>query len=58
VTGLGPFEAVQAQSGVLTLFGRDVYVLDLDGLERSKRAAGRAKDLLDLELVAALKRES
>jgi hypothetical protein len=58
VTGLGPFQEILPSATVLNLFGRDVKVLDLDGLERSKRAAGRAKDLLDLELIAALKRES
>jgi hypothetical protein len=31
-------------------------LLDLDGLERSKRAAGRAKDLLDIETIRALRR--
>ncbi len=56
VTGLGAYDAILGNSTVLTLFGRDVRVLDLDGLERSKRAAGRAKDLLDLELIAALKK--
>lgn len=57
VTGLGAYEAIVPLSTVLPLFGFDVQVLDLDGLEKSKRAAGRAKDLLDLELIAALKRE-
>ena len=32
--------------------------ITLDGLERCKRAAGRAKDLLDLETIAALRAES
>lgn len=56
VTGLGGYSQAVAVSSVLPLFGRDVRVLDLDGLEKSKRAAGRAKDLLDLELIAALKK--
>ena len=31
-------------------------LLGLDGLERAKRAAGRPKDLLDLEEIRALKK--
>ncbi len=54
-TGLGGYDAIKPLSTVLTLFGFDVQVLGLDGLERSKRAVGRVKDLLDLELIAALK---
>jgi hypothetical protein len=33
-----------------------VKVLDLDLLERSKAAAGRAKDLIDLEAIRVLKK--
>ncbi len=57
VAGLGPYASIVASSTKLTLFGHEVQVLDLDGLERSKRAAGRAKDILDLEVIAALKQE-
>jgi len=56
VAGIGSYADALSLSSVLSLFGHDVRVLDLEGLERSKRAAGRAKDLLDLELIAALKR--
>ena len=55
VTGLGGYAAVAALSSKLALFGHDVLVLNLDGLEQAKRAAGRAKDLLDLEMIRALK---
>jgi hypothetical protein len=55
VAGLGGYDAALPASSVLTLFGQDVRVLDLDALEQSKRAAGRAKNLLDLEVIAALK---
>lgn len=55
--GLGGYDDARAHAGRLPLFGRDVLVLDLDGLEKAKRAAGRAKDLLDLEMIAALRRE-
>jgi hypothetical protein len=55
VPGLGGYEQARACSSELTLFGFDVALLDLDGLERTKRAAGRAKDLLDLETIRALR---
>ena len=55
VAGLGGFDEAVSSSSILTLFGQDVRVLDLEGLEKSKRAAGRVKDLLDLEMIAALK---
>lgn len=58
VTGLGGYAEALPLSGVLPLFGRDVRVLDLAGLERTKRATGRAKDLLDLEMIEALKRSA
>jgi hypothetical protein len=32
--------------------------MDLDGLERAKRAAGRVKDLLDLAEIAEIRRRS
>ncbi len=56
VTGLGGYAAALAKSSVLPMFGHQVRVLDLEGLEQSKRAAGRAKDLIDLETIASLKR--
>jgi hypothetical protein len=55
VPGLGAFEAVRATSVAVEVFGRRIAILSLDGLERSKRAAGRAKDLLDLATIAELK---
>jgi len=57
VTGLGGYSSALPVSSELTLFGHSVRVLDLDGLERTKRAAGRAKDLLDLEMIAKLRRD-
>lgn len=56
VPGLGPFDAVAAAASDLPVDGRSLSVLDLDGLERSKRSAGRVKDLLDLAELAALRR--
>lgn len=45
VRGLGSFEEVKAESVVVEAFGQTVRTLDLKSLIRSKRAAGRAKDL-------------
>jgi hypothetical protein len=55
VAGLGGYVEALASSSTVALFGHDVALLDLDGLERTKRAAGRAKDLLDLETIRALR---
>ncbi|HEY7336203.1 MAG TPA: hypothetical protein VH639_15040 [Bryobacteraceae bacterium] len=46
--GLGDFEEVKRGSVLTRAFDRDVYTLDLPSLIRSKRAAGRVKDLLVL----------
>ena len=54
VTGLGPYRDVAALATRVRLFDTDVQVLDLDGLERAKRAAGRVKDLIDFAEIAAL----
>ncbi|HVK77943.1 MAG TPA: hypothetical protein VM734_31770 [Kofleriaceae bacterium] len=55
VTGLGGYAAVLQRSSPMPLFGLEVPVLDLDGLERAKAAAGRAKDLIDLAEIASLR---
>ena len=56
VTGLGSFDAVARGATTLEIGGVQARVLDLDALERSKRAAGRAKDLLDLAEIAEIRR--
>jgi hypothetical protein len=56
VTGLGQFREVYEQSSEMDLFGGPCAVLDLDGLELAKRAAGRAKDLLDLAEISDIRR--
>jgi hypothetical protein len=56
VPGLGGYPEAMQVASVLRAFDRDVAMLDLAGLERTKRAAGRAKDLIDLEEIATLKR--
>lgn len=55
VPGLGSYEHVDAASSELEIDGTPVLVLTLDGIERSKRAAGRPKDLLDLAYIRALR---
>jgi predicted nucleotidyltransferase len=52
VTGVGEFEAVEAQGVTATIEGVAVRVLGLDALIAAKRATGRRKDqeaLLELE---------
>jgi hypothetical protein len=58
VPGLGTYADALAASQEETLYDVPVRILTLEGLERCKRAAGRAKDLLDLETIAALRAES
>jgi hypothetical protein len=55
VPGLGSFDAVDAASSEMEIAGVRLLVLTLEGLERSKRAAGRPKDLVDLGYIRALK---
>ncbi len=56
--GVGGFEQVAAGSSTLEVGGLSVLVLDLDALARSKRAAGRAKDLLDLAELAEIRKRT
>lgn len=58
VTGLGGYTTVRRLSVEMPLYDRSVRVLSLDGLERAKRAAGRLKDLADLEEILAIRRAS
>jgi predicted nucleotidyltransferase len=51
LTGVGVFKAVYEQSLEVRLFDAEFRFINLDALIRSKRAAGRAKDL---EVVAEL----
>jgi hypothetical protein len=53
--GIGSFERVDAAASELVIGGVAVLALTLDGLEASKRAAGRPKDLLDLGLIRGLR---
>lgn len=58
VTGLGEYAAVAAGASPLPVGSVQVLVMDLDSLERAKRATGRAKDLLDLAEIAEIRRRS
>jgi hypothetical protein len=58
VTGLGGYDAVATFASEQDVVGLRLAVLSLDGLERAKRAAGRVKDLLDLEEISEIKRQS
>ena len=55
VGGIGDYESVRVESLVETLYGCEVRLLTIEGLIKSKRAAGRAKDLLVLPELEALK---
>ena len=57
LTGLGGFEEVSRAATAMDLYGRSTLVLDLDGLERAKQAAGRLKDLGDLAEIKELKQK-
>lgn len=56
VPGLGQFPSVAAVASEVEVYGFPVKVLTLEGLERAKVAAGRTKDLLDLETIRSLRR--
>jgi hypothetical protein len=59
VTGLGSYEGVKASSDVLTIDAMQIHVLSYAGLIKSKKAAGRPKDLYvlpELEALEELKR--
>ena len=56
VTGVGGYAQVSAGASDLVVGDTTIRVMDLDTLERSKRAAGRAKDLLDLAEIAEIRR--
>ena len=58
VPGIGGFAEVARGASPLDVEELSIQVLDLDALERSKRAAGRAKDLLDLAELAEIRKRS
>ncbi len=56
VTGVGGYAEVSAGASELVVGDTAIRVMDLDLLERSKRAAGRTKDLLDLAEISEIRR--
>ncbi|MBI4523807.1 MAG: hypothetical protein HY695_08360 [Deltaproteobacteria bacterium] len=54
VAGLGSYDEALAFSEEIEIFGMRCKVLTLDGLIKTKRAAGRAKDLMLLPELEAL----
>ena len=59
VAGLGEYDALQAASETLPLYGMPMQVLTLDGLLTAKRAAGRHKDtetIIELEALLELRK--
>ena len=57
VPGVGTFPDVSKDAVDVDLLGSRVLIMSLDALERSKRAAGRAKDLLDLAEIRELRNQ-
>lgn len=58
VAGLGGYDAVSSLASTEEVAGLFLTVLSIEGLERAKRAAGRIKDLVDLEEIAEIRRQS
>lgn len=56
VAGLGNYNDIALGAVEIEVHGLVVKVLSLDDLLRSKAAAGRAKDLVDLEALRALQK--
>lgn len=56
VAGVGNYDDLTLQAIDLELHGSRLKLLSLDDLIRSKAAAGRAKDLVDLEALRAISR--
>lgn len=54
ITGLGGYGEIALRSETIELYGANIRILSLADLIRSKAAAGRAKDLVDLEALRKL----
>lgn len=55
VTGIGGYGDLARDAVKTELYGRELALISLDDLIRAKAAAGRPKDLLDLEALRAVK---
>lgn len=58
VAGVGGYEQTAADAVLMEVYGHSIRVMSLPALERAKRAAGRLKDLADLEEIAELRRRA
>jgi hypothetical protein len=58
VPGVGDHAQVAAGAAALPVGPVQILVMNLDALERARRAAGRARDLLDLAEIAEIRRRS
>lgn len=58
LTGVGGYDELIADAVEAEVYGRSIRIMSLDALERAKRAAGRAKDLADLEAIRELKKRA
>lgn len=61
VSGLGAYENVKSEADLRVINGMEIAVLSLTGLIKSKKAAGRSKDLYvlpELEALEQLKRKT
>lgn len=56
LTGVGGYAQLTADALPLEIYGHQVRVISLEKLELAKRAAGRAKDLPDLEAIREIKK--
>jgi predicted nucleotidyltransferase len=56
IAGIGGYDELLPNSVVVELYGNLIRVMSLGDLELSKRAAGRAKDLADLEAIREIKK--
>lgn len=54
IVGGGNYEDLEPHATALSVFGRDILVIDLPALIRAKRAAGRPKDLEAIAELEAL----
>ena len=57
ITGGGQYEALLPHAMTITVFGRELLILELPWLIRVKRAAGRPKDLEVIAELEALREE-
>jgi hypothetical protein len=57
IAGVGDYGIAARDAVSVDLYGHEVRILSLDSLERAKRAAGRAKDLLDLAEIEVIRRK-